>query len=93
MAQSTATDLTNRTAAPSAPHGDEVLVRLLAKARPLVMGVVNVTPDSFSDGGQFLDPTAAIAQAERLAGEGADILDIGAEFDAPLRRRNAGVAR
>jgi dihydropteroate synthase len=83
MAQSTATDLTNPAAAPSAPHGGEVLSRLLARARPLVMGVVNVTPDSFSDGGQFLDPKAAIAQAERLAGEGADILDIGAESTRP----------
>jgi dihydropteroate synthase len=83
MAQNTATDLTNRTAELPAPHGGEVLSRLLAKARPLVMAVVNVTPDSFSDGGQFLDPAAAIAQAERLAGEGADILDIGAESTRP----------
>jgi dihydropteroate synthase len=83
MAQSIATDLTRPAAAPLAPHGGEVLSRLLALARPLVMGVVNVTPDSFSDGGQFLDPKAAIAQAERLAGEGADILDIGAESTRP----------
>jgi dihydropteroate synthase len=48
-----------------------------------VMGVVNVTPDSFSDGGRFLDPQAAIAQARRLATEGADILDIGAESTRP----------
>src|SRR5262249_5408268 len=47
------------------------------------MGVVNVTPDSFSDGGRFLDPQAAIAQARRLAAEGADILDIGAESTRP----------
>lgn len=84
MAESTATDLTSRSiVAPSAPRGDEVLTRLLGKARPLVMGVVNVTPDSFSDGGRFLDPKAAIAQAESLAGEGADILDIGAESTRP----------
>src|ERR1700680_967646 len=50
---------------------------------PLVMGVLNVTPDSFSDGGRFLDPAAAIAQAERLAAEGADIIDIGAESTRP----------
>ena len=56
---------------------------LLAKARPLVMGVLNVTPDSFSDGGCFLDPQAAIAHARRLAAEGADILDIGAESTRP----------
>jgi dihydropteroate synthase len=60
-----------------------VLARLLAKQRTLVMGVVNVTPDSFSDGGRFLDPKAAIAQARRLAAEGADILDIGAESTRP----------
>ena len=47
------------------------------------MGVVNVTPDSFSDGGRFLDPQAAIAQARRLRDEGADILDIGGESSRP----------
>ena len=47
------------------------------------MGVLNVTPDSFSDGGRFLDPQAAIAHARRLAAEGADILDIGAESTRP----------
>jgi dihydropteroate synthase len=52
-------------------------------ARPLVMGVVNVTPDSFSDGGRFLDPAAALAQARRLIGEGADMLDIGGESTRP----------
>src|SRR6202166_2402213 len=56
---------------------------LLKKRRPLVMGVLNVTPDSFSDGGRFLDPAAAIAQAQRLAAEGADILDVGAESSRP----------
>ena len=61
----------------------DVLARLLAKQRTLVMGVVNVTPNSFSDGGRFLDPKAAIAQARRLAAEGADILDIGAESTRP----------
>lgn len=59
------------------------LARLLAARRPLVMGVLNVTPDSFSDGGQFVDPAVAIAHAERLAAEGADILDIGAESTRP----------
>jgi dihydropteroate synthase len=47
------------------------------------MGVVNVTPDSFSDGGRFLDASAAVAHARRLAGEGADILDIGGESTRP----------
>ena len=47
------------------------------------MGVVNVTPDSFSDGGRFLDAGAALAQARRLIAEGADILDIGGESTRP----------
>jgi len=49
----------------------------------LVMGVVNVTPDSFSDGGRFLDPEAAIAHGRRLLADGADILDIGGESTRP----------
>jgi dihydropteroate synthase len=60
-----------------------VLAELLAKARPLVMGVLNVTPDSFSDGGRFVEPAAALEQARRLAAEGADIIDIGAESTRP----------
>ncbi len=59
------------------------LARLLTLGRPVVMGVLNVTPDSFSDGGQFFDPAAAIAHARRLVAEGADILDIGAESTRP----------
>src|SRR6266849_9895807 len=59
------------------------LAPLLAPGRPLVMGVLNVTPDSFSDGGRFLDPAAAIEQARRMVAEGADILDIGAESTRP----------
>ena len=47
------------------------------------MGVLNVTPDSFSDGGRFLDARAALAHARSLAAEGADILDVGAEFTRP----------
>ena len=47
------------------------------------MGIVNVTPDSFSDGGRFLDPSAALAQALRLVADGADILDIGGESTRP----------
>ncbi|MBO9710494.1 MAG: dihydropteroate synthase [Caulobacter sp.] len=51
--------------------------------RPRVMGIVNVTPDSFSDGGRFLEAGAALAQARRLIAEGADILDIGGESTRP----------
>lgn len=52
-------------------------------ARPLIMGIVNVTPDSFFDGGRFLDPEAAVAHALRLVQEGSDLLDIGAESTRP----------
>jgi dihydropteroate synthase len=61
----------------------DALARLLALRRPLVMGVLNVTPDSFSDGGQFLDPAVAIDHAKQMVAEGADIIDIGAESTRP----------
>ncbi len=84
MAEDTATGLLHGASSPSPDAaGENVLARLLDAKRPLVMGVLNVTPDSFSDGGRFLEPRAAIAQAERLAAEGADILDIGAESTRP----------
>lgn len=51
--------------------------------RPLIMGVVNVTPDSFFDGGRYLETAAAVAHAVRLVEEGADVLDIGAESTRP----------
>ena len=73
----------HRVSAPGSASGGDVLARLLAKARPLVMGVLNITPDSFSDGGRYLDPQAAIVHARRLAAEGADILDVGAESTRP----------
>jgi dihydropteroate synthase len=64
--------------------GDNLLARLLAQPRRVILvGVLNVTPDSFSDGGRFLDPQSAIAHARRLIAEGADILDIGAESTRP----------
>jgi dihydropteroate synthase len=52
-------------------------------SRPAIMGIVNVTPDSFSDGGLFVSREAALAQARKLAGEGADIVDVGAESTRP----------
>src|SRR4051812_23609597 len=55
-------------------------------ARTLVMGVVNVTPDSFSDGGQFFEPQKAIEHASRLLDEGADIIDIGGESTRPGKK-------
>ena len=59
------------------------LAALFSLGRPLVMGVLNVTPDSFSDGGQFMDPAVAVAHAAEMAQQGADILDIGAESTRP----------
>ena len=52
-------------------------------AAPLFLGVINVTPDSMSDGGQFLEPAAAVAQAGRLVRQGARVLDLGAESTRP----------
>ena len=54
--------------------------------RTLVMGIINITPDSFSDGGLFLDPAAAVAHALRLLDEGADLIDLGAESTRPGSR-------
>jgi dihydropteroate synthase len=61
----------------------DALSALLTLGRPLVMGILNVTPDSFSDGGRFIDPAKAIAHAREMAVQGADILDIGAESTRP----------
>ena len=60
-----------------------VLDRLLGERRPLVMGILNVTPDSFSDGGQFIDPQAALRHARQMIADGADIIDVGAESTRP----------
>jgi dihydropteroate synthase len=60
--------------------------RALDISRPAVMGILNITPDSFSDGGVFLSPEKAIAQALRMAEEGADIIDVGGESTRPGAR-------
>ena len=60
-----------------------VLTDLLKTKCPLVMGILNVTPDSFSDGGKFIEPAQAIEHARRLAAQGADIIDIGGESTRP----------
>jgi dihydropteroate synthase len=60
--------------------------RLALGERTLVMGIVNVTPDSFSDGGQFLDPHSAINHALALLDEGADIVDVGGESTRPGKK-------
>lgn len=68
----------------TAPHETPApLAALLKSGRPLVMGILNVTPDSFSDGGRFVDPARAIAHAQQMIAQGADIIDIGAESTRP----------
>ena len=74
---------TSRPAPSTAPADRPVLRALLSRPYPAVMGVLNVTPDSFSDGGQFIAPERALAQARRMIAEGADIIDIGAESTRP----------
>ena len=66
---------------PAALKARERLIPL--DAGPLIMGVLNVTPDSFSDGGRYLDPDAAVAHAVAMAEQGADLIDIGAESTRP----------
>jgi dihydropteroate synthase len=73
----------------AAPKSKEItasaldLRALAAERHPVIMGVLNVTPDSFSDGGRFLDPQAAIAHARAMIQEGADVIDVGAESSRP----------
>jgi dihydropteroate synthase len=74
---------TSRSAPAANPADHPVLPALLSRPHPAVMGVLNVTPDSFSDGGQFAAPERALAQARRMIAEGADIIDIGAESTRP----------
>jgi dihydropteroate synthase len=74
---------TSRPVPATAPAERPVLRALLSRPYPAVMGVLNVTPDSFSDGGQFIAPERALAQARRMIGEGADIIDIGGESTRP----------
>jgi len=72
-----------RPTATTGPAGHAVLPALKSRPYPAVMGVLNVTPDSFSDGGQFAAPERALAQARRMVAEGADIIDVGAESTRP----------
>lgn len=61
----------------------QIGARLFDGPGPFIMGIVNATPDSFSDGGRYLDPAAAVAHALRLAEEGADLVDLGGESTRP----------
>ena len=72
-----------RPTAATGPAGQPVLPALLSRPCPAVMGGLNLTPDSFSDGGQFTVPERALAQARRMVAEGADVIDIGAESTRP----------
>lgn len=68
---------------PAASQYHPALRALFVRRDPAVMGVLNITPDSFSDGGRFIEPDRALVQAKRMIAEGADILDIGAESTRP----------
>jgi dihydropteroate synthase len=68
---------------PAGPAAPDALSALLRLGRPVVMGILNVTPDSFSDGGRFIEPATAISHAAEMVQQGADILDIGAESTRP----------
>jgi dihydropteroate synthase len=79
----------NASPSPSVPQagsaGRDVLRTLLERPLPAVMGVLNVTPDSFSDGGDFIAPDLALARARAMVAAGADIVDIGAESTRPYK--------
>ncbi len=70
---------------PAGSAGLDALRTLLARSLPAVMGVLNVTPDSFSDGGNFIAPDLALARARAMVEAGADIIDIGAESTRPYK--------
>jgi dihydropteroate synthase len=74
---------TTNSACPAARRLQTLIEAARAGRRTLIMGVLNVTPDSFSDGGLFFVPDEALAHAERMVAEGADILDIGGESTRP----------
>jgi dihydropteroate synthase len=72
------------TSAPGSAAANHVGWRaFLSRSLPAAMGVLNITPDSFSDGGQFIAPDRALAHARRMIAEGADMIDIGAESTRP----------
>src|SRR5262249_49880709 len=74
---------TSRRTATTAPSLHPALRILLSRPPRAVMGVLNVTPDSFPEGGKFRPPAQALARAQRLVADGADIIDIGAESTRP----------
>jgi dihydropteroate synthase len=68
---------------PRPPYILDCAGKPLDLSRPRIMGVLNITPDSFSDGGEFIDADAAVARGHRMVEEGADIIDIGGESTRP----------
>jgi dihydropteroate synthase len=86
----------NASPSPSVPPagsvGHDVLRTLLERPLPVVMGVLNVTPDSFSDGGAFIAPELALARARAMIADGVDIIDIGAESTRPYTGAEAVTA-
>ncbi len=70
---------------PAGSAGLDVLRTLLERPLPAVMGVLNITPDSFSDGGKFIAPEQALARARAMIDAGADIIDVGAESTRPYK--------
>ncbi len=80
---------TRRSSTPTGQPQGYDLRRLLEGRTPAVMGVLNITPDSFSDGGSFNTPDRALTQARRMIAEGADIIDIGAESTRPYGGQQA----
>jgi len=77
---------------PAGPAGADTLRTLLERPLPAVMGVLNVTPDSFSDGGQFIAPEQALKRARAMIEAGVDIIDIGAESTRPYTGAKAVTA-
>ena len=77
---------------PRSPDAWRIKGRELTIDRPIVVGILNVTPDSFSDGGEFESPDVALAQAERMVAEGADAVDIGGESTRPQGARPVSAA-
>ncbi|HWV97159.1 MAG TPA: dihydropteroate synthase [Xanthobacteraceae bacterium] len=75
--------MTSRASRAAPLTGHRLLRTLLSRPYPAVMGVLNITPDSFSDAGLFLEPQHAFTQARRMISDGADIIDIGAESTRP----------
>jgi len=77
---------------PAGSAGPDALRTLLERPVPAVMGVLNITPDSFSDGGEFIAPGLALARARAMIADGVDIIDIGAESTRPYKGAKAVTA-